>query len=90
MCRSIKPLFNYDPPASPQEIEAAALQFVRKVSGYRSPSAANEAVFNEAVAQVGEVVDRLLNGLTTAATPKNREEEAEKARARYTQRHSAT
>ncbi len=86
MCRNIKTLFNFDPPATDEEIEASALQFVRKLSGFTKPSKANEAVFERAVEQVSAVAHELLNNLTTAAQPKNREVEAEKARARAARR----
>ena len=82
MCRNIRPLFNFDPPAAPDEIEAAALQFVRKISGYTRPSAANEPAFTQAVADIAEVAARLLDELHTTAEPKNREVEADRARAR--------
>ena len=86
MCRNIHTLFNYEPPATELEIREAALQYVRKVSGYRSPSAANEAVFVEAVHEVTEATAKLLDGLVTHAPPKNREAEAAKARERATKR----
>ncbi|MGE3273502.1 MAG: DUF2277 domain-containing protein [Vicinamibacterales bacterium] len=82
MCRNIRPLFNFDPPATDAEIEAAALQFVRKVSGYTRPSQANEAAFDEAVREVAAAARRLVDRLETHAPPKNREAEREKARAR--------
>ena len=86
MCRNIKTLFNFDPPASQEEIEASALQFVRKLSGTRKPSKANEAVFQLAVDRVTAAATDLLNNLTTQAPSKNREEEAEKARERNRKR----
>lgn len=86
MCRNIKPLFNFEPHATEPEIEAAALQFVRKVSGFTKPSEANQAAFDEAVHQIGHVVEDLLNALVTTAEPKNREEEAAKAHARAVKR----
>ena len=86
MCLNIKTLFNYDPPASEDEIRAAALQYVRKVSGYTKPSQANEAAFNQAVDELTEVTAKLLESLTTNATPKNREEERAKKRARNAKR----
>lgn len=86
MCRSIKTLHNFEPPASPEEIEAAALQFVRKLSGTRQPSQANAEVFERAVAEISEAATRLLEGLVTKAPPKNREEEAAKARQRWERR----
>jgi hypothetical protein len=82
MCRNIKLLFNFDPPVTPEEIQAASLQFVRKISGFNKPSKANEAVFQAAVDDVAAVSTRLLRALETTAPPKNREEEAAKARAR--------
>jgi hypothetical protein len=84
MCRSIKPLFNFDPPVTEEEIRAASLQFVRKISGFHKPSKANEAPFQTAVEQISVIAAQLLRSLETTATPKNREEEAEKARARAT------
>lgn len=82
MCRNIKPLFNFDPPVTRDETRAAALQFVRKISGFTKPSKANEAAFNAAVDEVTEVCARLLDALETNAPPKSREEEAAKAKAR--------
>ncbi len=82
MCRNIKTLYNFDPPATRDEIHAFALQFVRKVSGFNKPSRANEAAFNLAVAQIEEVAANLLDSLTTKASPKNREVEAAKRIAR--------
>jgi hypothetical protein len=82
MCRNIKPLFNFDPPVSADEIRAASLQFVRKISGFNKPSKANEAAFHAAVDQVAEISSRLLYSLETNAPPKNRSEEAAKARSR--------
>jgi hypothetical protein len=82
MCRNIKTLFNFDPPVTEEEIRAASLQFVRKISGFTNPSKANEAAFLTAVDEVAAVSARLLTALETTATPKNREEEAAKARAR--------
>jgi len=86
MCRSIKTLYNFDPPATEDEVHAAALQYVRKLSGFAKPSQANEAVFNAAVDDVARISRRLLTTLATAAPPKNREEEAAKAKVRSTQR----
>ena len=86
MCRNIKTLFNFDPPATPDEIEAASLQFVRKLSGFTKPSAANEEAFNAAVQEVKEVAARLLNNLTTNVPPKDRDVEAAKARERARKR----
>ncbi len=82
MCRSIKPLFNYDPPATEADIHAAALQFVRKVSGYRQPSQANTAVFNQTVEEIAASVQHLLDSLVTSAPSRNREQEITKARER--------
>ena len=87
MCRNIRPLFNFDPPVTQEEIEAASLQFVRKISGFTRPSQANEAAFGRAVAEVSAVAARLLTSLETNATPKSREEEARKARARAAERY---
>ncbi len=86
MCRSIKTLFNFDPPASDQEIHDASLQFVRKLSGYTKPSAVNEDAFNKAVSEVAHAAQHLLNSLTTNAAPHDREVEAAKAHARAVQR----
>ena len=86
MCRNIRTLFNYEPPATDVEIHEAALQYVRKVSGYRSPSAANEAVFAEAVHEISSATAKLLDGLITHAPPKDREVEAAKARERAARR----
>jgi hypothetical protein len=82
MCRNIKTLFNFEPPATREEIHASALQFVRKLSGFNKPSAANTAAFNRAVADVSDVAKRLLQELETNAPPRDREVEAEKARER--------
>ena len=82
MCRNIKTLFNFEPPATKGEIHASALQFVRKLSGFTHPSKANEEAFNRAVDEVSEAARRLLASLATAAPPRNREVEAEKARER--------
>jgi hypothetical protein len=89
MCRNIKTLFNFDPPVTPQEVQAASLQFVRKITGFNKPSQANQAAFDTAVAEVAAVSARLLYSLETAAPPKNREEEAAKAKARAAERFSA-
>jgi len=86
MCRNIKTLFNFDPPATDEEIRAASLQFVRKLSGFNAPSKANEAAFNDAIEDVAAVARRLIDSLTTAAVPKNRDDEAAKARARTAER----
>lgn len=82
MCRNIRPLNNFEPPATRDEVTAAALQFVRKVSGTTKPSQANQAVFDRAVAEIAHITQHLLDDLVTAAPPKNREVEAEKARER--------
>jgi hypothetical protein len=82
MCRNIRTLFNFDPPVTDDEVRAAALQFVRKISGFSKPSKANEAAFEGAVADISAVAARLLASLQTTATPRNRDEEAAKARAR--------
>ncbi len=86
MCRSIKPLFNFEPPVTEDEIQAAWLQFVRKISGFSKPSQANEAAFHAAVDEIAASARRLLDSLETQAPPKNRAEEAAKARARSAQR----
>ena len=86
MCRNIKILFNFDPPVTDDEIRAASLQFVRKISGFNKPSKANEPAFLAAVDEVAGVSTRLLRSLETNAPPKNREEEAAKARARAAER----
>jgi hypothetical protein len=86
MCRNIKTLFNFDPPATPDEIQAASEQFVRKLSGFTRPSQANQEAFDRAVEDVAEVARRLLDSLVTNAPPKDREVEAAKARARAAQR----
>ena len=86
MCRNIKTLFNFDPPATDEEIRGASLQFVRKLSGFNAPSRANEAAFNQAIDEVFDIARRLIDSLETAAPPKNRDEEAAKARARAAER----
>jgi hypothetical protein len=86
MCRNIKPLFNFDPPVTSEEIRAASLQFVRKISGFGKPSKANEAAFLAAVDGIAEVAHRFLDALETNAPRKNREEEAAKAKARAAER----
>jgi hypothetical protein len=86
MCRNIRTLFNFEPPATEEEIQASALQFVRKLSGFTRPSQANEAAFNYAVDEVAGAARRLLSALETASPTKNREQEAEKARARARER----
>jgi hypothetical protein len=88
MCRNIKMLFNFEPPVSEAEIRSASLQYVRKISGFNKPSKANEAAFNEAIDAVAEASLRLLSRLETVAPPRNREEEAAKARARGAERFS--
>jgi len=87
MCRNIKTLFNFDPPATDEEVHASALQFVRKLSGFAKPSKANEAVFDEAVREVAAIARRLLDTLETQAPPRDREVEAKKARARAALRY---
>ncbi|MDD9968782.1 MAG: DUF2277 domain-containing protein [Myxococcales bacterium] len=88
MCRNIKTLFNFDPPATDEEIRAASLQFVRKLSGSVKPSQANREVFDRAVDEVAEAATRLLGALVTQAPPRDREVEAEKARARFAARRA--
>jgi hypothetical protein len=82
MCRNIKTLFNFEPPATEEEIQASSLQFVRKLSGYNKPSKSNEAVFNGAVEEIATIARNLLESLETNAEPRDREVEAERARAR--------
>ena len=82
MCRNIQTLFNFEPPATEDEIRAASLQYVRKVTGFNKPSKANEAAFNSAIEDIAMISERLLTSLETNAPPKNREEEAARARAR--------
>jgi hypothetical protein len=89
MCRNIKTLFNFDPPVTAEEVRAASLQFVRKISGFNKPSKANEALFMAAVDDVASISTRLLKSLETNAPPRNREEEAAKAKARAAQRFGA-
>ena len=86
MCRNIKTLANFEPPATGDEIRASALQFVRKLSGRNKPSRANEAAFNRAVEEVTDAAERLIASLTTSAPPRNREEEARKAQERARER----
>jgi len=86
MCRNIKPLFNFDPPVTPEEVRAASLQFVRKITGFNKPSKANEAAFQTAIEEIARISARLIHSLETAAPPKNREEEAAKAKARAAER----
>ena len=87
MCRNIKTLFNFDPPATDEEIRAASLQFVRKLSGFNAPSKANEKAFNKAIDDVARIARRLVDDLETTAPPKNREAEAAKAKARAAERY---
>ena len=82
MCRNIKTLYNFEPPATEEEIRAAAIQFVRKISGFKSPSKVNEQAFEQAIREISLASGKLLDGLQTTAKPKNREEEAAKAKAR--------
>jgi hypothetical protein len=89
MCRNIKTLFNFDPPVTDEEIQAASLQFVRKISGFNKPSKANEASFLNAVDEVVDVSTRFLRSLQTNAPPRNREEEAARAKARAAERFGA-
>ena len=89
MCRNIKTLFNFDPPATDEEIRAASLQFVRKLSGFNAPSRANETSFNAAVEEVAAIARHLIDSLQTTAPAKNREEEAARARARAAERFGA-
>ena len=89
MCRNIKTLFNFEPPVTEEEVRAASLQFVRKVTGFNKPSQANEAAFLNAVNEIARFSGTLMNSLETNAPPKNREEEAEKARARSALRFPA-
>jgi hypothetical protein len=89
MCRNIKTLFNFDPPVTAEEVRASSLQFVRKISGFTKPSKANEASFLAAVDEVAGIATRLLHSLETNAPPKNRAEEAAKARARAAERFGA-
>ena len=86
MCRNIKTLFNFDPPVTEEEVRAASLQFVRKISGFTKPSKANEPSFLAAVDEIARISNQLLHSLETNAPPKNREEEAAKAKARAAQR----
>jgi hypothetical protein len=86
MCRNIKPLFNFDPPVTPEDVRAASLQFIRKITGFNRPSHANEATFLAAVDEIAGVSGRLIRSLETTAPPKNREEVAAKAKARAAER----
>ena len=89
MCRNIRTLFNFDPPATDAEIHAAALQFVRKISGFTKPSQVNQEAFDRAVHEIAHVAQHLLDDLETSAPPKDREVEAEKRRARSAARYAA-
>jgi len=86
MCRNIKTLFNFDPPVTDEEVHAASLQFVRKITGFNKPSKANEEAFQAAIEEIAAISNRLLRSLETTAPPKNREEEAAKAHARAAER----
>ena len=88
MCRNIRNLFNFEPPVTPEEVQAAALQFVRKITGFNKPSKANEAAFRLAIEKITACSEKLLRGLETNAPPKNREEEAAKAKSRAAARFS--
>jgi hypothetical protein len=90
MCRNIKPLFNFEPVATAEEIHSAAIQYVRKVSGFPKPSAQNEAAFDCAVAEIAASTERLMDALVTVASPKNRDEEAKKAHIRALKRFGAS
>ena len=90
MCRSIKPLFNFEPPATTDEVQAASLQFVRKISGYNKPPKANEEAFKLAVERVSAAAQEMLNTLVTNAPPRDREVEAEKAKARIALRYGTS
>ena len=87
MCRNIRPLFNFEPPASDEEVRAASVQFVRKISGFTAPSKANQVAFNRAIDEIAAVARRLVDQLETNAPKKNREEEAHKAKARAAERY---
>ena len=89
MCRNIKTLYNFEPPVTPDEVRAASLQFVRKITGFNKPSKANEPAFQAAIEDIANVSLRLLQSLETTALPKNREEEAAKVKARAAERFSA-
>jgi hypothetical protein len=82
MCRNIRTLFNFDPPVTPEEIQSASLQFVRKITGFHKPSKANEAAFQAAIEEIAAASSRLIHSLETSAPPKNREEESAKSKAR--------
>ena len=88
MCRNIRTLFNFEPPVTPDEVHAASLQFVRKITGFNKPSKANEEAFEKAIEDIAKISSRLLHSLETTATPKNREEEAAKAKARAAERYA--
>ena len=90
MCRNIRQLYNFDPPATSEEVRAAALQYVRKISGFNKPSQANEAAFDRAVDEVSRAARKLLEGLITTAPPKDREVEAAKAKLRAAERFGTT
>jgi hypothetical protein len=90
MCRNIRPLFNFEPPATDEEVHAAALQYVRKVSGTRKPSASNSNPFDRAVAEIARATRKLVDSLETTSPPKNREVEASKARERSAHRYTVT
>jgi hypothetical protein len=90
MCRNIKLLFNFEPPVTPDEVKAASLQFVRKITGFNKPSKANEEAFQTAMDEIAAISMRLLRSLETTAAPKNREEEAAKAKARSAERFGVT
>lgn len=90
MCRNIRILFNFDPPVTEEEIRNASLQFVRKISGFSKPSKTNEALFEAAVDEIAEISSRLLHSLQTNSSPRNREEEAAKAKARSTERFGSS
>ena len=90
MCRNIRPLFNFEPPATDEEVRAASVQFVRKISGFTAPSKANQDAFNRAIDDVATAARRLVDALETNAPKKNREEEAQKARARAAERYGTS
>ena len=89
MCRNIRPLFNFDPPATDEDIRAASLQFVRKLSGFTKPSKANEAAFDQAIDEIAGAARRLIDSLTTTAPARDRQEWAARARARAAERYAA-
>ncbi|MBI5869388.1 MAG: DUF2277 domain-containing protein [Actinobacteria bacterium] len=88
MCRNIKPLFNYEPPVTEEEVRNAALQYVRKISGFAKPSAANEKVYERAVSEIAQASSKLIDSLVTASPPRNRAEEEARAHARAVRRFS--